>query len=133
MESEIVIIGGGAAGIMAAIEVRKNGKEVIVLERKDRILKKVLVTGNGRCNITNIRADILNYFSIGEGKEKIKGILDDFSPKNTMEFFENLGIVCNEEVKGKIYPLSGQASSVVDALRFEAEKLGVKFITDFYV
>ena len=72
MESEIVIIGGGAAGIMAAIEVRKNGKEVIVLERKDRILKKVLVTGNGRCNITNIRADILNYFSIGEGKEKIK-------------------------------------------------------------
>ena len=133
MKPEIIIVGGGASGIMAAIETAKNGREVAVLERKDRILKKVLVTGNGRCNITNIGASISNYFSIGKGVEEIKEILDDFNSEKTMEFFENLGIVCNEENRGKVYPLSGQAASIVDALRFEAEKLGVRFITDFYV
>lgn len=133
MKPEIVIIGGGAAGLMAAIEISRRGKKALVLERKDRILKKVLVTGNGRCNITNVGAGIANYFSIGKGIEGIEGILDDFGPRKTMDFFEELGIVCNEEGRGKVYPLSGQAASVVDALRFEAERLGVQFITDFYV
>ena len=133
MKPEIIIVGGGASGIMAAIETAKNGREVAVLERKDRILKKVLVTGNGRCNITNIGASISNYFSIGKGVEEIKEILDDFNSEKTMEFFENLGIVCNEENRGKVYPLSGQAASIVDALRYEEKKLGVRFITDFYV
>lgn len=135
MKAEIVIIGGGATGLFAGIQARKNGKEVLILERKDRVLKKVLVTGNGRCNITNVNAGISNYFSTGnnENIEVIEPILNEFNSKDTINFFENLGIVCNEENRGKVYPLSGQASSVVDALRFEAEKLGVKFLTDFYV
>lgn len=135
MKSEIVIIGGGASGIFAAIEAQKNGSEVLVLERKDRVLKKVLVTGNGRCNITNVNAGISNYFSIGENSEteKVEEILNEFSSERTVEFFENKGIICNEEARGKIYPLSGQAASVVDMLRFEAERLGVRFVTDFHV
>ena len=131
MKTEIAVIGGGASGLMAAITAKKSGKEVIILERKDRILKKVLITGNGRCNITNVNADISNYF--GKNISSVENILNKFTPQDTMDFFNELGIVCNEENRGKVYPLSGQASSVVDALRFEAEKLGIKIETEFYV
>lgn len=131
MKTEIAVIGGGASGLMAAITAKKSGKEVVILERKDRILKKVLITGNGRCNITNVNADISNYF--GKNISSVENILNKFTPQDTMDFFYGLGIVCNEENRGKVYPLSGQASSVVDALRFEAEKLGIKIETEFYV
>ena len=131
MKTEIAVIGGGASGMIAAITARKSGKEVVVLERKDRILKKVLITGNGRCNITNVNADISNYF--GKNISSVENILNSFNPQDTMDFFNGLGIMCNEENRGKVYPLSGQASSVVDALRFEAERLGVRIETEFYV
>ena len=131
MKTEIAVIGGGASGLMASITAKKSGKEVVILERKDRILKKVLITGNGRCNITNVNADISNYF--GGNIFSVENILNKFTPQDTMDFFNGLGIVCNEENRGKVYPLSGQASSVVDALRFEAEKLGIKIETEFYV
>ena len=131
MKTEIAVIGGGASGMMAAITARKSGKEVVILERKDRILKKVLITGNGRCNITNVNANISNYF--GKNISSVENILNSFNPQDTMDFFNGLGIICNEENKGKVYPLSGQASSVVDALRFEAERLGVRIETEFYV
>ena len=131
MKTEIAVIGGGASGMMAAITARKSGKEVVILERKDRILKKVLITGNGRCNITNVNANISNYF--GKNISSVENILNSFNPQDTMDFFNGLGIICNEENRGKVYPLSGQASSVVDALRFEAERLGIKIETEFYV
>ena len=131
MKTEIAVIGGGASGMIAAITARKSGKEVVVLERKDRILKKVLITGNGRCNITNVNANISNYF--GKNVSSVENILNSFNPQDTMDFFNGLGIMCNEENRGKVYPLSGQASSVVDALRFEAERLGVRIETEFYV
>ena len=131
MTTEIAVIGGGASGLIAAITARKAGKKVTILERKERILKKVLVTGNGRCNLTNARASISNYF--GKNILLIENILNNFTPRNVMDFFYELGVICNEEERGKVYPLSGQASSVVDALRFEAEKLGIKIETEFYV
>ena len=131
MKTEIAVIGGGASGMMAAITARKSGKEVMILERKDRILKKVLITGNGRCNITNVNANISNYF--GKNISSVENILNSFNPQDTMDFFNGLGIICNEENRGKVYPLSGQASSVVDALRFEAERLGIRIETEFYV
>ena len=131
MTTEIAIIGGGAAGFVAAITAAKSGKKVVILERKERVLKKVLVTGNGRCNMTNVKADITHYF--GKNIDLIENILNSFTPKDTMEFFNELGIICNEEERGKVYPLSGQAASIVDALRFEAEKLGIVTETEFYV
>ena len=131
MTTEIAIIGGGAAGFVAAITAAKSGKKVVILERKERVLKKVLVTGNGRCNMTNVKADITHYF--GKNIDLIENILNSFTPKDTMEFFNELGIICNEEERGKVYPLSGQAASIVDALRFEAEKRGIVTETEFYV
>lgn len=133
MKTEVTVIGGGAAGLMAAITAKKNGRDVVILERKDRILKKVLVTGNGRCNLSNVNATNENYFGIEKRKQDINHILNNFLPNDVIGFFENeVGIICNEESRGKLYPLSGQAASIVDGLRFYAQNLGIPIYTDFY-
>lgn len=131
MQEKIAVIGGGAAGFLAAITSAKNRANVTILERKDRVLKKVLATGNGRCNYTNIYADTSNYY--GKNSEFTVNVLRKFTPNDAIVFFEKLGIIHNVEEKGKVYPLSGQASSVVDVLRLEAQKLGIKILTDFNV
>ena len=134
MKREIAIIGGGASGFLTAITAKKNGKDVIILERKDRVLKKVLTTGNGRCNLTNVNASNRNYFGIEKMKQPIEKILGSFTSQDAMRFFEDeVGIICNEENRGKVYPLSGQAASIVDGLRFYAQSLGIEIITNFYV
>jgi len=134
MKREIAIIGGGASGFLTAITAKKNGRDVVILERKDRVLKKVLTTGNGRCNLTNVNASNRNYFGIEKMKQPIEKILESFTSQDAMRFFEDeVGIICNEENRGKIYPLSGQAASIVDGLRFYAQSLGIEIITDFYV
>ena len=125
MKREIAIIGGGASGFLTAITAKKNGKDVVILERKDRVLKKVLTTGNGRCNLTNVNASNQNYFGIEKMKQPIEEILGSFTSQDAIRFFE-------DEV-GIIYPLSGQAASIVDGLRFYAQSLGIEIITDFYV
>ena len=115
----IGIIGAGASGVVLAILLAEKGYEVTIIERKDRILKKLLVTGNGTCNYTNVNASYSNYFSID--KEISKDIFEDFSYKDVLEFFSNIGIEPSIEDSGKVYPNSYQASSVVDALRFKLE------------
>ena len=131
MYTEAVVIGGGAAGFMAAVTAKENGLDIIIMERKDRVLKKVLATGNGRCNYTNINADISNYY--GEDKKFAQDALEIFSPENAVNFFEKLGIVHKIEENGKVYPYSGQASAVVDALRFETQRLEIPIYTNFDV
>lgn len=134
MKREIAIIGGGASGFLTAITAKKDGKDVVILERKDRVLKKVLTTGNGRCNLTNVNASNQNYFGIEKMRQPIEKILESFTSQAAMKFFEDeVGIICNEENRGKVYPLSGQAASIVDGLRFYAQSLGIEIITDFYV
>ena len=88
MQEKIAVIGGGAAGFLAAITSAKNGASVTILERKDRVLKKVLATGNGRCNYTNIYADTSNYY--GKNSEFTVNILRKFTPNDTIVFFEKL-------------------------------------------
>lgn len=118
---EIAIVGAGASGCVAAIILASRGYKVYLLERKDRILKKVLVTGNGTCNFTNINATYDNYFSIGN---KIsKEIFEKYSYKDVIEFFESLGILHKVESRGRVYPNSLQAASIVDALRFKIDSL----------
>ena len=94
----------------------------------------MLTTGNGRCNLTNVNASNRNYFGIEKIKQPIEKILESFTSQDAMKFFEDeVGIICNEENRGKVYPLSGQAASIVDGLRFYAQSLGIEIITDFYV
>ena len=126
---DIAVIGGGAAGITAAIMSARLNKNVVILERLPRLAKKILSTGNGRCNITNKNISAEYYH--GADKEFIQNVLDKFSLCNTLEFFSSLGIECTELENGKLFPMSLQASSVSDLLRTEIERLGVTVITDF--
>lgn len=120
---KIVIIGGGASGLIAGIAAARNGAQVTILEQLNRVGKKILATGNGRCNLTNVHTNI-NHFHGGNPKF-IYGALGQFDAQQTMDFFEFLGIHCKIEEGGKVYPSSDQASSVLDVLRYEVEKLGV--------
>ncbi len=131
MSNRIVVVGGGASGMMAAIIAQSRGLEVTLLERNDRVGKKLLATGNGRCNYTNENID-LSFFH-GEDKEFIKSVLGKFTNKDAIEFFESRGIVPVIEDNGKVFPLSFQSSSMLDILRYEMKKIGVRVITDSYV
>jgi predicted Rossmann fold flavoprotein len=131
MGNRIIVVGGGAAGMMAAIVAKRNGSDVILLERNDRVGKKLLTTGNGRCNYTNLYTSLNNYH--GEDTSFIEDALCEFNVNKTIEFFEKLGITPATEDNGKVYPLSFQASSMLDVLRYELEYQGVQLITDAYV
>lgn len=130
---ELCVIGGGASGLVAAIEAarafRRAGVpgQVTVLERLPRVGKKLLATGNGRCNLTNRFASPPDYF---EAADFVRPALKRFSVDDTLSFFASMGLLCEEEEEGRIYPMSRQAASVLDVLRFEAEQLGVAFHCD---
>lgn len=131
--TKVAVIGGGASGMCAAIELMnrvtdKSSVEVTVLEKMTRVGKKILVTGNGRCNITNMNAQNSGY----RGDTEFAQIaLSKFTPESNIEFFNALGLYTRTEDEGRVYPLSNQASSVLDALRFECERLGIKFVCDY--
>lgn len=116
----VCIIGGGAAGMVAAITARKNGNEVILLEKNNELGKKILLTGNGKCNYTNINMDVSNFNSLF-----VSAVLKKFNEKETINFFKNLGLETLIEPSGRCYPISEQASSVVEVLTYELNRLGV--------
>lgn len=118
------MIGGGAAGMTAAIAAARNNAEVIILERMNRVGKKILATGNGRCNITNIHTDIKHFH--GSNPKFAYGALGQFDVSQTMDFFEFLGVHCKVEEGGKVYPNSDQAGSVLELLRYELQQLGIQ-------
>lgn len=131
--TKVAIIGGGASGLCAAIQLlhNVNNKEsvsVTVLEKLTRVGKKLLVTGNGRCNLTNMNAEKGGFRG---DTDFAKYALESFPPKSNIEFFNSLGLYTRTEEEGRVYPLSNQASSVLDALRFECERLGVETVCDY--
>ncbi len=128
---KVAVIGGGASGLMAAIAAKNDNTEVVVLEREKRVGKKILATGNGRCNLTNINADINNYY--GNNKEFVTGAIKRWWVRETLEFFSELGVLWKEEQDGKIYPYSDTASSVLDVLRMRVERSGIETVCGFDV
>jgi len=128
MNSDVAVIGGGASGIMAAIFAARRGAKVTILEKNPRIGKKILSTGNGRCNFTNINAKAEDYNSAF-----VQYALSKFSPKDTIDFFREIGLMSRIEAEGRVYPMSGQASAVLDVLRLELSRLNVSVLTDFDV
>ncbi len=129
-QRNVIIIGGGASGIVAAISAAREGANVIVIEHKDRIGKKILSTGNGRCNLTNedMNAD---YFR-GDDTTIVTEVLDAFGYSETIQFFEQLGVILKNR-QGYIYPISDQASTILDVLRMELDKLNVKVCLEQHV
>lgn len=118
----IAIIGGGASGMMAAVTAASQGGRVILLEHKERIGKKILSTGNGRCNFTNTHQEPLCYHS--ENPLFPWGIVSQFDARDAISFFLELGVYSKNR-NGYIYPNSDQASSVLDALRMELTRFHV--------
>lgn len=123
----VTIVGGGASGMMAAITAASAGAQVTLIEQNDRVGKKILSTGNGRCNYTNLRQDPSCYHS--EDPSFPWGIIQQFDEKRTIDFFKQLGIVPKSR-DGYLYPNSDQASSVLDVLRMECRRLRVEIRTD---
>ena len=120
----VIVIGGGAAGMVAAIAAARRGAAVTLLERMPRVGKKLLATGNGRCNFTNAHLDLRRFH--GRDPGFAGAALAAFDLATTLAFFRDLGIEPREEDAGKIFPRSGQASSVLDVLRHELAHLGVE-------
>ncbi len=125
---KVAIIGGGASGLACAIEMKRrcNEIDVTVFELRDRVGKKLLVTGNGRCNMLNMN-ESLTSFSCGDF---VSHTLKKFDVKSNLQFFSSLGLYTRSDEEGRVYPLSNQASSVLDALRFECEHLKVNIACD---
>lgn len=127
MNFDTIIIGGGPAGMTAAIIARRNGRKVCIIEHQDRIGKKILSTGNGKCNITNM--DIGPHCYNSNSKEDFFSVVKKFGPSDIITFFNGMGMLTMDK-NGYIYPRSEQASVVLDTLRFELEKLGVVIYTN---
>ncbi len=127
----VLIVGGGASGLTAAVFAAQNGDEVTILEHKDRVGKKILMTGNGKCNLTNVSGfDGKYYSSDEESLKKIYGTLARFGAKDTIAFFERIGLYTKEKRDGCVYPVSEQASAVADVLKSECERLKIKLLTN---
>lgn len=123
----IVIIGAGAAGLMAAVTAAENGAAVTVLEQNDRPGRKIAATGNGKCNFTNMEIPADAYR--GTHPEFVRESLEQFPVSRTIQFFEELGIFPVNR-RGCLYPRSGQAQSITDVLCMKARSLGVKIKTN---
>jgi hypothetical protein len=119
----VTVIGGGSSGMMAAISAARNGAAVTLLEGRDRIGKKLLATGNGRCNLTHVDCAARRFHGNDPGFSG--AVLSLFPAEAAIAFFEQLGISCRVEGEGRVYPHSGQASAVLDVLRWELARLRV--------
>ena len=130
MKNRVIIVGGGAAGMVAAIVAARKNAQVWMLEHNDKVGKKILVTGNGRCNLTNEQMD--SSFFRSDTPFFVKEVLKQFSYMETKQFFEELGVVLKSRF-GYCYPASGQASAVLDVLRMELEHQNVNIVLGTHV
>lgn len=127
---KIIVVGGGPAGMMAAITAAKNGNEVILVESNSKLGRKLYITGKGRCNVTNNK-DIGEFFdSIPGNPYFLYSSLYSFTNIDTMNFFENSGVKLKVERGDRVFPVSDKASDIIDALYNELRKNKVTIMTD---
>ncbi len=119
---DTIIVGGGAAGLTAAVLLGRHGLSVLVVEKQARVGKKLLATGNGTCNITNANATPDRYHG---DRHLADAVIRQFSPLDTVAFFNSIGVSCVQRPDGKYYPRAEQAAAVLDQLRAEMAVLGV--------
>ena len=120
LQTDLLVIGGGASGLAAAIAAKRicgDRFSVCIAEQNPRVGKKILVTGNGRCNLGNTSKDYAAYHG------SLTAVLPEFLSQtlSSKEFFQTMGLYCHEETDGRLYPHSNQASSVLDTLRLTTE------------
>ncbi len=127
MKKKIAVIGGGPAGMMAAIAAAQMGAHVEIYERNDKVGKKLLATGNGRCNFSNLEMGKKAYY--GSAVSFYDRLYSIFGLQETIDFFSQHGMLITEK-RGGLYPFSEQASTVLDLLRYTLERLGVSVHTN---
>ena len=128
MPKKLIIIGGGSAGCFAAVTAAENGADVTLIEKNPSVGKKILATGNGRCNYCHDKVTYADLFR-PEGDEFLSKVMKSFSPEDVLDRFRSLGITPVSK-DGYIYPYSEQARAVSDVLKRALAKSGVKLYTD---
>lgn len=128
---KIAVIGGGASGMSTAVMLRRRGFSVLLLERGERLGRKLSATGNGQGNVTNTDMGAEHYFS--DDREKVARILARFGTKDTVNFLEGMGGIFLPDGRGRVYPASRQASAVTDLFRRELSRTGVEIQTNAFV
>lgn len=122
MEIDAVVIGGGACGLMCAVQAGYLGKKVIVVEHIDKVGAKILISGGGRCNYTNLYSSPVNFIS--QNEHFVKSALSQWSVEDTIQFFTMFGIEGKEKTLGQLFPTSNKASDIVKAFENLIEELG---------
>lgn len=120
---DVIIVGAGASGVMCAIQASNKGKRVLLIDSNTIPAKKLMVTGNGKCNMTNVNTDSSRY------NTNIDKYLSRFGVKDTLSFFSKLGLVVHVDDEGRVYPFSNNARSVIDVLCAKLNKNGVTFLS----
>ncbi|MBO6245532.1 MAG: NAD(P)/FAD-dependent oxidoreductase, partial [Anaerovibrio sp.] len=130
---KIVVVGAGPAGMMAAIKAAENGASVVLLEKMKRAGKKMLITGKGRCNITNV-AEIPELIKNIPGNGKfLNSCIRAFDNEDVQYFFNGIEVPTKVERGGRVFPVSDKAADVVDAMVLQLHELGVKLYTEVKV
>lgn len=127
MGQKIVVIGAGAAGLMAAGQAARRGRSVLMIDKNDRPARKVMITGKGRCNVTNDCDNETFLKNIRSNPRFLYSAIAGFSTADTMEFFENLGVRLKTERGNRVFPVSDRAADIVDALSTFAKGAGARY------
>lgn len=128
--SDVIVVGGGAAGMMAAISAAEYGANVTIIEKNSRMGRKLAITGKGRCNVTNNSAPEEVLKNIPRNPNFMYGALSRFTPEDVMAFFEELGVPLKTERGKRVFPVSDKAGDIVSALEKRLGELGVKILRD---
>lgn len=129
MKEKVIVIGAGAAGLMAAGTAGERGYDVLLIERNDKVARKVMITGKGRCNVTN-NCNLINDLiaNVPTNGRFLYGAFSKFMPSDTIEFFEDMGVPLKVERGNRVFPVSDKAVEIVDALNSFSQDAGVKRI-----
>lgn len=127
---DIIVIGGGSAGLMSSVAASEDGAQVLLIDKGNKLGRKLGISGGGRCNVTNAKEidDLIKYIP-GNGRF-LYSALANFSNRDIMSFFENMGIQLKEEDNGRMFPVSDKAKTVVDALVNKVRSQGVDIRTN---
>lgn len=128
--NRIIVVGAGAAGMMAAITAARAGRQVLLIEPNEKVGRKLYITGKGRCNVTNECTQEAFLACVPKNGKFLYSAINRFSPRDTMSFFEGLGVPLKTERGNRVFPKSDKAADIIDALFFEMRRQGVELICD---